>query len=596
MRPNSIAGLKLTHDSAVALVRGNELECVIELEKTGNNARFSPMVRLEQATELLALGSVATQDVDSWVIDGWFTQTRRPHDPAMEVDLSPHLVTEAAGRKVRLPVAAYREPDNSPPLEGISVTRPLPGIADSYRSHHHSSGHLASGYCTSPFARQGQAAAVVVWDGGVAPRLYIADPAARTVRSLGAVLPLKGNAYVEVISRFPPFRLPPDAADSLFQRHQLSAPGKAMAYAGLGGVNDALLSEMSAIYRGLVKEEPFVQLPIVLADRIEATVQRLNVTSADAIHTWQVFLGGLLEKALASRLARDELTRMPLILTGGCALNITWNSRLRDSGRFGEVWVPPFPNDSASALGAACAEMMRASDRWILEWDVYRGPYLQAEPVPPGWNVQPADLGTLAELLHAGKPVLFMHGRAELGPRALGHRSILAPATDKGMLDLLNKMKRREPYRPIAPICLEERASEIFEPGGHDPYMLFQHTVRPAWRERIPAVCHVDGTARLQTVSDAGEPVVHELLRRYEQLSGIPVLCNTSANYPGCGFFPSIAAALQWGGVRYAWSDGLLYINASESRALPRIDASVRSGQNESPLVSVASNDSVVRS
>jgi len=92
--------------------------------------------------------------------------------------------------------------------------------------------------------------------------------------------------------------------------------------------------------------------------------------------------------------------------------------------------------------------------------------------------------------------------------------------------------------------------------------MLFQHRVRASWEERIPAVCHFDGTARLQTISRDQEPTIHELLRYYQRLSGIPVLCNTSANYPGCGFFPSIAAALRWGGVEYVWSDGLLYTYA----------------------------------
>ncbi len=580
MKQLSIAGLKLTHDGAVAVIQGNELACVVELEKVDNSARYSRIEGLEQVADLLAQGRAAMHDVDSWVLDGWFTEAGRPLGPVPEIDPSPSVVTQAGGRPVQLRVAAYREADDQPPLEGISVSGPLPGIADSYRSHHHSSGHLAGGYCASPFARQERPAVVLVWDGGVAPRLYAVDPRARAVRSLGAVLPLKGNAYVEVVSRFPPFRLPEGADSSQFQRHQLSAPGKAMAFAGLGGVHQELLSEISRAYASLAQQVPFIRLPIALADRIEAVARSLNVESADAIHTWQAFLGKLLEDELASKLARHELGSMPIILTGGCALNITWNSGLRDSGRFGDVWVPPFPNDSGSALGAACAEMMRRGERWILEWDVYRGPHLQDEPIPPGWSVRPVELPAVAELLHSGAPVMFLHGRAELGPRALGHRSILAPASDAGMLDLLNKIKQREPYRPVAPICLEERASEIFDPGGHDPFMLFQHRVRPAWADRIRAVCHADGTARLQTVSREQEPVVYDLLRHYERLSGIPVLCNTSANYPGCGFFPSVAAALRWGGTDYLWSDGLLY--SADLAGIPNLSAGASDAGRES--------------
>lgn len=555
-----IAGIKLTHDAAVAVIRGQELECAVEMEKTGNRPRYSCVERLEQVGELLSIGDLSAADIGTWVVDGWFDDVEPGSgDPAAEIHQSPHLISQASGQEVKLPVATYRELDPRRPIEGLSVTQPLPGIAPAYRSHHHSTGHLAGGFCASPFARQCRLAAVMVWDGGVGPRLYVVDPASRTVRSLGAALPLKGNAYVEVVSRFAPFRLPDGADIATFQRHQLSAPGKAMAYAGLGSVRADLQAEISARYTPLAERTPFVQLPILLADEVEVAARKLDASGADAIATWQAFLGDLLERQLASLLTRHQLVRAPLILTGGCALNITWNAQIRDGGRFGEVWVPPFPNDSGSAIGAACAELMRTREQWVLEWDVYSGPALRNEGVPPGWAERHAGPGEVASLLSAGVPVMIMLGRAELGPRALGHRSIFASATDRAMLDRLNAIKHREPYRPIAPICLEERASDIFDPGGCDPFMLFQHKVRPAWRDRVPAICHVDGTARLQTVSREQEPIVHELLCRYRELTGIPVLCNTSANLPGRGFFPSTAAALDWGGVDHLWTGELLY-------------------------------------
>jgi len=560
--PDVIAGVKLTHDAAIAVICGHELQCAVELEKTGNRPRYSCVERLEQVGELLDIGRLPTADIGTWVVDGWFDEVEPGDDAGVEVHQSPHLISQASGQEVKLPVATYRELDPRHPIEGIAVTQPLPGIAPAYRSHHHSSGHLAGGYCASPFAKQGRLAAVMVWDGGVAPRLYVVDPASRAVHSLGAAMPLKGNAYVEVVSRFAPFRLPAGADMATFQRHQLSAPGKAMAYAGLGSVRADLLAEISGRYRRLAEQAPFVLLPILLADEVETAARSLDVSGADAIATWQGFLGDLLEQQLASLLARHELVKAPLILTGGCALNITWNAQVRDSGRFGDVWVPPFPNDSGSAIGAACAELMRTREHWVLEWDVYCGPALCDEPVPAGWAARPAGPHEVASLLQSGAPVLIMFGRAELGPRALGHRSIFAPATDRAMLDRLNAIKHREPYRPIAPICLQERASEVFDPGGCDPFMIFQHNVRPAWRDRVPAICHVDGTARLQTVSREQEPIVHGLLSRYEELTGVPVLCNTSANMPGCGFFPSTAAALGWGGVDHLWTGKLLYSRA----------------------------------
>jgi carbamoyltransferase len=160
-----------------------------------------------------------------------------------------------------------------------------------------------------------------------------------------------------------------------------------------------------------------------------------------------------------------------------------------------------------------------------------------------------------------GEPVVVLSGRAEAGPRALGHRSIIAPATTPAMRDVLNEVKDRESYRPVAPMCLEERAAEVFSPGVRDPYMLYEHQVRPEWKDRIPAVIHIDGSARLQTVGP-DHPTIHRLLSEYERRTGVPVLCNTSANFSGSGFFPDVASAIRWGRLRHVWSDDILYARA----------------------------------
>lgn len=155
--------------------------------------------------------------------------------------------------------------------------------------------------------------------------------------------------------------------------------------------------------------------------------------------------------------------------------------------------------------------------------------------------------------------MVFLTGRAEPGPRTLGHHSILAPAVDPAMKDHLNDVKQREPYRPVAPVCLAHRASEVFAPDTADPYMLFDHDVRPRWRDRVPAVCHLDGSARIQTVTAEQEPTIFALLTAYEQLSGVPLLCNTSANPKGSGFVPDVRSAMDWGRIPQIWSDGRLY-------------------------------------
>ena len=158
-----------------------------------------------------------------------------------------------------------------------------------------------------------------------------------------------------------------------------------------------------------------------------------------------------------------------------------------------------------------------------------------------------------------------MNGRAESGPWALGNRSILAAAVSPDMKLQLNKLKGREAYCPVAPVCLEEDAPEIFTPGHRDPYMLFEHQVKLSWKDRVPAICHIDGTARLQTVNKEQNPGIYFLLKRYKELSGIPLLCNTSANFNGKGFFPDISSVMDWGKVNFIWHAGKLYTKRSVS-------------------------------
>jgi len=254
---------------------------------------------------------------------------------------------------------------------------------------------------------------------------------------------------------------------------------------------------------------------------------------------------------------------------GGCALNIKWNSALRAQPMFNEVWVPPFPNDTGSAFGAASAHVMATTSLGPVQWHSRLGPALTPLERPrPGWSATPCTADELGRHLHeTGLPVVLLHGRAELGPRALGGRSIIAPALDPAMKDLLNRVKSRESYRPVAPICLEEFAPRVFDPGTADPYMLFDHRVREAWTSRIPAVLHLDGTARLQTVDDDDDdPVLASVLRGYHRRSGVPVLCNTSANRNGRGFFPDVASAMDWGRIPAIWSDQTLYRRTSEAQ------------------------------
>jgi carbamoyltransferase len=139
----------------------------------------------------------------------------------------------------------------------------------------------------------------------------------------------------------------------------------------------------------------------------------------------------------------------------------------------------------------------------------------------------------VAELLTQNKVIGWFQGRMEFGPRALGARSILASPLDASMQAHLNLIKDREDFRPVAPVVLEEDVGEWFVNGGVSPFMVFVYDVQPDKADRIPAVRHVDGTARIQTINRAQNAVYYDLIKAFKERTGVPVLINTSFNTRG---------------------------------------------------------------
>jgi hydroxymethyl cephem carbamoyltransferase len=175
---------------------------------------------------------------------------------------------------------------------------------------------------------------------------------------------------------------------------------------------------------------------------------------------------------------------------------------------------------------------------------VYRGPKLlrDADPVQSGWTRRRFDAPALSASIDRGAIVAWLQGRCEIGPRALGNRSLLASAADPNSHARLNNVKQREPYRPIAPVCLEEDLCSWFDEDRPDPYMLYFRRVRD--RSRIPAVTHADGSARVQSVTRPANPRLHELLLAHRERTGVGVLCNTSLNFNGTGFINRVSDLL----------------------------------------------------
>jgi carbamoyltransferase len=239
----------------------------------------------------------------------------------------------------------------------------------------------------------------------------------------------------------------------------------------------------------------------------------------------------------------DQTGSARLAMAGGVALNCVLNGRLRAEGPFAEIWVQPAAGDAGTALGAALWVDTEQRDagprRWRME-HAFLGPeYAEREIGQLLARARlaysrPSDLaGACASLLADGCVLGWFQGRMEFGPRALGARSILASPLEPGMQEKLNQIKDREDFRPVAPVVLEEAAPDWFEHGWRSPYMLFVDQVRADRAARIPAVCHVDGSARVQTADSATNPAMHGLLRAFADRTGVPVLVNTSFNTRG---------------------------------------------------------------
>ncbi|HAT43551.1 MAG TPA: carbamoyltransferase [Ktedonobacter sp.] len=241
-----------------------------------------------------------------------------------------------------------------------------------------------------------------------------------------------------------------------------------------------------------------------------------------------------------------------LCMAGGVALNCVMNARVRDKGSFKHVWVQPAAGDAGTALGAAlwidALERQATGDthRCYQMDHAFLGPTYSDDEIEQflRWSKLPyrrlnAVAEEAADILVQDKIIGWFQHRVEFGPRALGARSILASPISPTMQARLNEIKDREDFRPVAPVVLEEEASNWFANAGEareasvSPFMLFVYDVLPDKADRIPAVRHVDGTARIQTINRGQHPLYYDLVKAFQARTGVPVLVNTSFNTRG---------------------------------------------------------------
>ncbi|HEX6075774.1 MAG TPA: carbamoyltransferase C-terminal domain-containing protein [Micromonosporaceae bacterium] len=279
--------------------------------------------------------------------------------------------------------------------------------------------------------------------------------------------------------------------------------------------------DWSSLVKQRAADEPWINDHADLAASVQLRLEEVLLALADWLH-----------QRSGSR---------ALVLAGGVALNCVANTRLSAEGPYRDVWVQPAAGDAGTALGGALHVARSGGDTTRPMSGADLGRDFTDDQIE-AWlrrarlaYQRPPDVAeAAAECLADDGIVAWFQGHSEYGPRALGHRSLLAHPGRAANLERLNDVKGREQFRPVAPMVLLDRAREIFSRGPvPSRYMLFTHDVAAEWQDRIPAVVHIDGTARIQTVDPAHEPLVARMLRGFERRTGLPVVVNTSLNTAG---------------------------------------------------------------
>ncbi|MBI1964193.1 MAG: hypothetical protein HYS37_12565 [Candidatus Rokubacteria bacterium] len=326
-------------------------------------------------------------------------------------------------------------------------------------------------------------------------------------------------------------------------------------------INPVALAEIPELQKFLAKDAAdslWERARQLLADRPPVPELRLpgpeDRTAQDLAATVQA---AWTEEVLALLEPHRGLSRN-LCVTGGCALNGITNHEIQRRALFAGTHFVPNPTDCGLSAGAALQVYHRLSGRHFHGHEGYFSPYLGPEAfdrgeLPAFRRAYPhRELaageapGVLARLIHADRIVGVIRGPYEVGPRALGHRSILCNPLNREMREIINrKVKHREWYRPFAPVVTAEGAPRYFTNAQDIPYMSVICHTRPEWADRLPAVTHADGSARVQTVTRAQDAFLHDTLEAFEALAGVPIVLNTSFNPRGEPILNFCAVGLQ---------------------------------------------------
>lgn len=488
------------HDGAIAFLKDGELIFSIESEKN-SHYRYSPI----SSHDVFKLLDELTESPDVLCTGGWW-----PRD--INVTGGSHL-------------AGYRGVSNNDFTLGKRNW--LGKEIQSFSSTHERS-HILCGFGLSDFPI-GTPHYALLWEGEIGA-FYEVD-SQLNIRKLADVLSQPGNRYGMLYG----------LADSSFPKTErfsrMSDAGKLMALASFAVRRSLSIGELE-LMNFLLKECRHFELS---SHSNVSELEYYNVGFDN--QEFRNFAGIFSDKIfdVFFQFAKANMKRgMPLIITGGCGLNCDWNTKWRESNLFSEIFVPPVANDSGSAIGTAIDAQFNLTGNPKVVWNVYSG--LDFIISDSSFDISLYDVfeennSITADMLSSNLILGWVNGKYEIGPRALGNRSILASPFEENTRKRLNEIKQREEFRPIAPVCLAEDAEKWFTCKYESPYMLYTYT---ASTRELAAVTHVNGTSRLQTVSSTSNKKLYDLLLKFKQKTGYGVLCNTSLNFKGKGFINNI--------------------------------------------------------
>lgn len=488
------------HDGAIAYLKDGRLMFSIETEKN-SNYRYSPVSSPDVFNALGELDDIP----DVICAGGWWPRDNHEYLHGSQVHVGYHGVSNN---------------------DIIIDQRRLMGKSIHYYSSSHERSHLLCAFGMSNLSK-GTPCYALIWEGAIGA-FYEIDTELNIIK-LADVLNQAGNRY----GLFYGLADPTFPKDGLYPRFQDA--GKLMALASFSNRSTPSTEERKLL--SFLLDGPYRKLSEY--EDIESS-QYYNVGLDDP--EFRNFAGIFSDKIfdIFYRFAKANMKKgMPLIIGGGCGLNCDWNTKWKKTGLFSDIFVAPVTNDSGSAIGTAIDAQLYFTGNPKIDWNVYSGLRFDSTCSfdAEQYDIYEPNNEIIADMLANDLILGWVNGKYEIGPRALGNRSILAAPFQYSTRIRLNEIKQREQFRPIAPVCLEEEAAKWFGCDHPSPHMLYTYIART---DVLAAVTHVNKTARLQTVSHETNQSLYNLLMAFKERTGYGVLCNTSLNFNGRGFINKI--------------------------------------------------------